>query len=119
MSFGDFNLNLLKFEKLPNVEAFINLMSANFYKPLITHPTRIHANSCHSLIDNIFINTLEYETVSGNLVDSVSDHLPNFVFLANGKVMKGKDRNLVRDYRSFNSEKYIADFNNLDLDSND
>ena len=80
---GDFNLNLLKHNKIPNVEAFLNLMLANFYRPLITHPTRIHADSCPCLIDNIFINTLEYETVSGNLTDSVSDHLPNFTFLAN------------------------------------
>ena len=89
-------------------------MLANSYRPLITHPTRIHADSCASLIDNIFINTLEYENVSGNLIDSVSDHLPNFTFLANGNVMKGS---LVRDCRSFNSKEYIEDFNNLDLDS--
>ncbi len=81
-------------------------MLANYYKPLITHPTRIHANSCHSLIDNIFINSLKYETVSGNLIDSVSDHLPNFTFIDSGKVMKGTDHHLVRDYRSFNHEKY-------------
>ena len=103
--------------KSPNVEAFLNLMSANSYRPQITHPTRIHADSCPSLINNIFINTLEYETVSGDLIDSVSDNLPNVAFLANGNVMKGKDRSLVRDYRSCNSKEYIEDFNNLDLDS--
>ena len=111
--FGDFNLNLLKHDKVPNVEAFLNFMSANFYRPLITHTARIHADSCPSLIDNIFINTLEYETVSGNLIDSVSGHLPNFAFLANGNVMKGKDRSLVRDYRSCNSKEYIEDFSKL------
>ena len=86
---------------------FINLMLANFYKLLITQPTRIHPNSCPTLIDNIFINTLEYKTVSSNLVDSVSDHLSNFAFLTNGTVMKGKDRSLVRDHRYFNSESIL------------
>ena len=115
---GDFNLNLLKHDKIPNEGAFINLMLANFYKSLITLPTRIHPNSCPTLIYNIFINTLEYETVSGNLIDSISDHPLNFAFVANATVMKVKDRIVVRDYRSFNSEKYIEDFNNLDLESN-
>ena len=65
------------------------------------------SDSCHSLIDDTFMNTLEYETVSGNLIASVSDHLSNSAFLANGKVMEGKDRSLVGDYSSFKSEKYI------------
>ncbi len=114
---GDFNLNLLKHDKFPNVESFLNLMLANFYKPLITHPTRLNASSCPSLIDNIFINSLEHKTTSGNLIDIISDHLANFTFVASEKI-KNQDKAVTRDYHAFNLKNYIEEFNNLDFDTN-
>ena len=88
-------------------------MLANFYIRLLTQPTRIHGNSCLSLIDDIFINSLECEAESGNLIEDISDHLPNFTFLVNRTIKKGKDHNLTGVYLSLNSERYIADFSNL------
>ena len=38
---GDFNLNVLKHDKIPKAETFINLMLANFYNPLVTFPREI------------------------------------------------------------------------------
>ena len=78
---GDFNLNLLKTDTSVNADSFLNLMLSNFCQPLILKPTRFNNISAPSLIDNIFMNTLDPSTVSGNLIDKVSDHLPNLCFL--------------------------------------
>ncbi|KAG1675725.1 hypothetical protein GQR58_014551 [Nymphon striatum] len=114
---GDFNLNLLKFDKIPCADSFLNLMLANFLKPLITQPTRINDTSTPSLIDNIFINSLQLNAISGNLIDKVSDHLPNFAIYDTGSKNSSKDTSMSRDYRNFISEKYLDDINNTDFNS--
>ena len=50
-------------------------------------PTRLKAKT---VIDNIFLNTLEYKSNSGNLLLEISDHLTQFVILENFT----KERNL-------------------------
>ena len=45
---------------------------------LILQPTRLHSNT---LIDNIFLNSLEYQSTSGNLLTEISDHLIKFLIL--------------------------------------
>ena len=50
-----------------------------FFQPHILQPTRITDHSA-TLIDNIFFNSIEHITVSGN-VEYLSDHLPNFIIL--------------------------------------
>ena len=73
---GDFNVNLLNFETHKPTEEFINTMSTNFYERHIIKPTTI---TCHTatLIDNIFFNSLDFLTISGNVIYDLSDHLPN------------------------------------------
>ena len=77
---GDFNINLLNFKSHPTTEQFINSLGAYFFHPQILKPTRI---TCHSatLIDNIYFNSVEHNTVSGNILDDTSDHLPNFLII--------------------------------------
>ena len=79
---GDFNINLLNHVTNSNISNFLNiLISENFY-PLITHPTRIRANSA-TLIDSIFTNVLNKKIHSGILMEDLSDHLPIFVVTQN------------------------------------
>ena len=33
-----------------------------------------------SLLDNVFINNLETNAISGNVINKISDHMPNFAF---------------------------------------
>ena len=47
---------------------------------LILQPTRVTKKS-KTLIDNIFFNSLEFATISGNITHSISDHLIQFVIL--------------------------------------
>ena len=77
---GDFNINLLNIDSDDYTENFINLMLSNFFQPHILQPTRIIDNNRPSLIDNVFLNSIEHETLSGNLITKISDHLPSFIF---------------------------------------
>ena len=78
---GDFNYNLMKHEKVKAVGDFLNLMYKFLYSPHIIGPTRFPKNEAPSLVDNIFVNTLDKHSISGNLFNKISDHLPNFIML--------------------------------------
>ena len=75
---GDFNIDLLKYDRDNHANEFYNTMTSNFYSPFILQPT--HPIS-KSLIDNIFLNTLEYKSTSRNITTQLSDHLFQFVIL--------------------------------------
>ena len=75
---GDFNIDLLKFKSHSATDGFLNTLGSNFFQPYIMQPTRI-TNHSATLIDNIFFNSIEHFTISGNLVYDLSDHLPNFL----------------------------------------
>ena len=65
-------------------------MYENLCQPCIMQPTRIVDRQKPSLIENIFINTIE-SPVSGNLIDKISDHFPNFIIIENIQKKKEKD----------------------------
>ena len=77
---GDFNINLLNYETHSPTESFINTISSYFMIPQILQPTRVTDHSA-TLIDNIFINSVNYHTISGNLLADLSDHFPIFFIL--------------------------------------
>ena len=105
---GDFNHNLLNYDKDKHVNIFLNTMLENNYQPCITEPTRITNTNKPSLVDNIFINTLE-NPVSGNILEHVSfDHLPNFVALNCDE--DSKQTNIkTRDTKKFKEEDFQKD----------
>ena len=77
---GDLNLNLLKYEKHADTDDVINTLGASFFQLHILRPTRITDHTA-TLTDNIFFTSLEYFTLSGNLVHDIADHLANFLIL--------------------------------------
>ena len=70
----------MNFDKDSLTEDFINTLSSFFLEPHILKSTRI-TNHSSTLIDNIFFNSIEYQTVSGNLLYDLTDHLPNFLII--------------------------------------
>ena len=68
---GDFNFDLLNYDKNECVNSYLNTMLQNSLQPCILEPTRIVANHRSSLVDNIFINTLE-NVFSGNILEQIS-----------------------------------------------
>ena len=102
---GDFNVDLLKSDNDNYSNLFYNNMSSNFFSPFILQPTRLQSKT---LIDNIFFNSLEYQSKSGNLLIEISDHLIQFLILE-GFI---KERTLPeidlykRDLRHFNEREF-------------
>ena len=78
---GDFNLDLFKFESHPGTNDLLNTLVSSYFQPQILQPTRITDHSA-TLIDNIFFNSLEHFTISGNLIYDLTDHLPNFLVVS-------------------------------------
>ncbi len=118
----DFKFDLLKYEKIPSVDNFLNIMLSNFYQPLILQPSRCTDNSRPALVDNIFLNSIDSITKSGNLIPKVSDHMPNFVIIEKSVSKIKPLRKQKRDFRNFNENDYqqdIKEFNfvNISADS--
>lgn len=106
---GDFNINLLKVDSNLSYSSFYELMCTSFFSPFILHPSRITETS-KTLIDNIFLNTLEFETFSGNFEMQISDHLIQFLVLKKFPYSKLKCRNLLeRNFKFFNHDEFHND----------
>ena len=75
---GDFNIDLLKSETDNKSLVFYNNLSSYFFTPYVLQPTRLHSRT---LIDNIFFNSLEYQSNSGNILIKLSDHLIQFLII--------------------------------------
>ena len=80
---GDFNIDLLQFER-NNINEFLATNLENNFTPCITLPTRITEKSA-TLIDHIYIRLpmqkMQTKVDSGNLFCSITDHLMNFILL--------------------------------------
>ena len=75
---GDFNIDLLKASGDNAANKFYNSLTSYFFTPYILQPSRLRSQT---LIDNIFFNSLEYHSYSGNLLYELSDHLTQFLIL--------------------------------------
>ena len=105
---GDFNINLLNFDSHSPTEEFLNAITSYFFQLHIIQPTRI-TDHFATLIDNIYMNTIEYKTISGNLIYDISDNLPNFILIHKmSKDNHNYDR-YFRDYSQFNEAEFIEE----------
>ena len=86
-----------------------------FFSPYILQPTRPISKT---LIDNIFLNTIEYVSYSGNITIQLADHLFQFVLLegffhdAQTKNHNIKERN----FKYFNERKLLKAIHNINID---
>ena len=112
---GDFNLNLLKHDIDDKIKEFLHLMLSNHCKPTITQPTRFSNENRPSLVDNIFINSIEHDTYSGNTISKLTDHLPNFLFINNGNQQQMQRSSIMaRDFKSFHKDKFLQDLQTME-----
>ena len=103
---GDFNINLLDSNQFS--EDFINTLGSLFFQPPPLQPTRI-TNHTATLIDNIFLNSIEPFTISGNFVYDLTDHLPNFIIFSNSGSLPSNIKTSTRDYSKFNETALIEE----------
>ena len=95
-------MDLLKYEDSANTTAFFDKIYSTSLIPQITSPTRITPRS-KTLIDNIFSTNANAETLSGNIVTNISNHLAQFFNLPlkqtphkkKNKIYKRNDENLM------------------------
>ena len=111
---GDFNFNLLKYGNHNPTTDFLDLLFRNSFLPCITKPTRITSNS-KTLIDNIFLNSQDFNTTSGNITSSISDHLPQFLIINNFKInnIPPKHNIYKRNFKQFNEEKFTKQLSRI------
>ena len=79
---GDFNINLLTYNEHQPTNEFLDSLASNSIIPYILLPTRLTIHS-KTLINNIFSNVLSCEAISGNIIATISDHLPQFLCAPN------------------------------------
>ena len=113
---GDFNLDLLKHEKHPPTEQFLDMMYSNAYIPLINRPTRI-TKETSTLIDNIFTNNYDIKDslYSGILQTDISDHYIVF-HLSESDIINSQNNeyNLVRIANADRIAQYVQSIQNTD-----
>ena len=115
---GDFNFNLLNTANHDNTFEFFDTMMSNFLLPVITLPTKINRGH-NSLIDNIFTNHLNPESVSGNIELNLSDgHLPSFLIVPkkNQNHLPKKHNIHSRSSKNFDNAAFLNDYQNIDWD---
>jgi hypothetical protein len=111
---GDFNINLLNFETHCLTEEFINTMSSNFFEPHILKPTRITDHSA-TLIDNIFFNSIDFPTISGNFIHDLTDHLLFFLIINQFDYNSSRKQKIYkRDYSNFDESFFLNEFKSID-----
>ena len=113
---GDFNIDLLKIESHKDSNDFFNTISSHFFTPFVLQPTRLASKT---LIDNIFFNSLEYQSNSGNLLIQLSDHLIQFLIL-DGFIKERalpKSNIFKRDFSYFNEREFLEVINSMDWES--
>ena len=108
----DFYINLLNYETHPPTEDFINTISLYFMIPQILQPTRVTDHSA-TLIDNIFIKSVNYHSISSNLLPDLSDHFPNF-FILNKYTSNNKTVVYKRDYTNCDMSALVNEMNMID-----
>ena len=106
---GDFNIDLLNPNKHKMTDEFINTMYSMSLYPKITRPSRITSH-CATLIDNIFSNDIENNTMSGLLINDISDHLPVFT-VYNSNYQRNQSEEKLK-YRRVRTEETMSSLKN-------
>lgn len=108
---GDFNINLLNSEKHPETDDFLSTMYSMSLYPSITKPSRITSSSA-TLIDNIFTNDIQNESINGLFICDVTDHLPVFT-IKEWKCWKKPNLQITSQKHLLNEQTIGALFNAL------
>ena len=111
---GDFNIDLLNYNSNTPTTNFVNLLFSKQFLPYIIHPSRVSGNSS-TLIDNIFSNITDNETLSGNIMTQITDHFPQFLIVKHAGITYKNLSYFQHDFSNFNEENLQNDFANLDL----
>ena len=105
---GDFNINLLYDDSHIPSNNFISLFLSQRFLPYIVHPTRVSDESA-TIIDNIFSNACNSDTISGNIVIQISDHFPQVIILKKAGIKARSLSFFQHDYATFREDNFVSD----------
>ena len=111
----DHNMDLLKSDKNCNTKVFLDTILDNKLFPLITRPTRVTKSSA-TLIDNLMISRDLYQnSLSGIIINDMSDHMPCISVLPNTISQKGETITIhSRDMKGDNINRLKSSLANRD-----
>ena len=96
---GDYNIDLLQYEHSLLSDDSINMISKSFL-PYIPQPARV-TDHFATVINNIFSNVTECQTVSGNLTTLISDHFIQFFIIKKRYISYKSCNYYTHDYSNF------------------
>ena len=113
---GDFNMNLLDFERNKKVQHFLNIIFGHSMIPVINKPTRLTKNTA----DHIFVNSVTTTKFKTGIIKSdISNNFPIF-FVAdyNIHIKETKERFIFRrDLSDISVEKFKCKLRTVSWDS--
>ncbi|XP_057290244.1 uncharacterized protein LOC130612931 [Hydractinia symbiolongicarpus] len=113
---GDFNIDIMQVNTNTHATNFLDIINSFGLFPHIVLPTRV-TESSQTIIDNIFTTLDELNTISGNVITCISDHLPQFLII-NGTNEKSKPQKLkVRDWSKFNETNFSNEVSALNWEN--
>ena len=68
-----------------------------------------------TLIDNIFTNVSDQETIIGNILIQITDHFPQFLIIKHAGIVYKNLTYYQHDFSRLNEDNLLNDFANLDL----
>ena len=108
----DFNINLLNYETRSDTNNFLNSMISHYLFLHVLQRTRVTDHSA-TVIDNIFTNATDFETVSGNILNRIADHFSQFLILWKLYFTHKDNAFYQYDYLNFDKDKFAADFSKI------
>ena len=112
---GDFNIYLLECERHTDTNNLVSSMVSHYLLPYILHPTRVTDHSA-TVIENIFSNVSDFETVSGNIFNQIADHYSQFLIITKLQVDYKSSTFYQYNYSNFKQDKFIQDVSKLNWD---
>ena len=112
---GDFNINLLDYDKHYKTNEFFNTLNAIFFLPYILQPTIVTETSA-TLIDNISGNSIDHSSTSGNIVINLSDHFAQFMLINDLKIEYKSAKYYVNDFSKFDKNNIQDEFSSIEWD---
>ena len=106
---GDFNVNLLNYNEHNPTNEFLDSLVSNSFIPINLQPTRITSHS-NTLLDNIFSNIIDPDTISGNSTATISHHLPQSAIIPNMFAAGNKSNIYERDWSKSDRENFTLDY---------
>ena len=109
--FGDFNRNLLNYDDHQPTNGFLDSLAFSYFMPYILHPTRITSH-LKTLINNRFSSFISHAIISSNITATISDHLPQFLFVPNilSNPSTQKSDFYEKDWSKFKQENFLLDY---------